>query len=64
MSSATNNYNRKTTNLNRAIERENLNNILKFGLSSRIAQHIDSCFILNDIHIDNSTIVLNINLNL
>ena len=43
--------------------RENLNYIEKFGLLASIAQHIDSCFIRNDVHIDNPTIALDVKLN-
>ena len=57
------NRNSETITLDSAAERENLNCISKFGLPTSNAQHIDFCFILNDIHIDDSTTVLNIKFN-
>lgn len=63
MFSATSDYNPITTTLDTAIERENLNNISKFGLLLSITQNIDSRSILHDIHIDYFKIASNINLN-
>lgn len=62
MSSATSDCNSKT--LDAAIKlRKNLNYIEKFGLPVNVAQHINYHFILNDIHIKNSTIASNVKLN-
>lgn len=56
------NYNPKILDL--AIElRENLNYIKKFDLPADVAQYIDSCFIINDVQIDNPTIASDVKLN-
>ena len=44
-------------------EKANVIYISKLGLSLSVAQHIDSCLILNNIHIDNPTTALDIELN-
>ena len=44
-------------------KKANLTYISKFGLSSSVAQHIDSCLIFNDIYIDNPTTASDIELN-
>ncbi len=63
MSISISNQNPKTTILDITVEKENLNYILKFGLPTSIAQHIDLCLILHDIHIDNPTTVSDVKLN-
>ena len=62
-SSPSSNRNRKTTTLDAAAERENLNCILKFELPVSVAQHIDLRLIFYDIYIDNYTIASDIQLN-
>ena len=57
------NCNLKTTTLDAAAERENLNYISKFGLPASVAQHIDSRLIFHDIHINNPIIALDVELN-
>ena len=57
------NYKPKTTILNVATKRENLNCILKFRLSANVAQHINLWLIFYDVHIDDSTVASNIGLN-
>ena len=64
MSNSTSDQNAETSTLDAAAElRENMNYIEKFELPPSVAQHIDSRFILNDVHIDDPTIASNIELN-
>ncbi len=64
MSNSASNPNAETSTLDVIADlRENMNYIKKFGLSSSIAQYIDSWLIFNDAHIDNLTIVSDIKLN-
>ena len=63
MSSPISNHKFKTTFLDIVAEKENLNYISKFRLPSNIAQHINSRLIFNDIHIDDSIIASDIELN-
>ena len=64
MSNLASNLNAKTSTLNIAADlRENINCIKKFGLLLSVTQYINFQFILNDAHIDNPTIVSNIELN-
>ena len=62
MSSSTSNPSPNIATLD-AAEKANPTYILKFGLPLSVAQHIDSCLILNDIHIDNPTTASDIKLN-
>ena len=62
MSSSTSNPSPNASTLD-AAEKANLTYISKFRLPSSVAQHIDSCLILNDIHIDNPTTASDIKLN-
>ena len=55
--------NLKTTTLDIAVKRENLNCISKFELSANITQHIDLCLILYNVHIDDLTIASDVKLN-
>ena len=64
MSSPTSNYNPRTTTLNADVKRENLNYISKLGLSANVAHHIDLREIFYDVHIDDLSIALDIELNL
>lgn len=57
------NRNPKTT-LDIVVEKENLNCISKFGLSTSITQYIDLHLIFHDIYIANLIIALDIKLNL
>lgn len=57
------NLNSKVATLDIA-DRENLIYIIKFGLSLSVTQCINSCQILDDIYIDDFTIILDIELNL
>lgn len=43
--------------------KKNLNYIAKFRLSAGVAQHINSCLILNNVKIDDPTIMSDIELN-
>ena len=52
MSTSTSDQNPETPTFDTAAERENLNYISKFGIPANVAQHIDSCSILHDGHID------------
>ena len=64
MSNLASNLNAETSTLDAAADLiENMNCIEKFGLPPSVAQHIDSRFILNDVHIDDPTIASNIELN-
>ena len=45
------------------VDKLNLIYISKFELPSSVAQHIDSCLIVNDIHIDNPSTASDIKLN-
>ena len=63
MSSSTSDPSPNAATLN-VVEKTNLTYISKFGLPSSVAQHIDSCLIFNDIHIDNPTTASDIELNL
>ena len=62
-SSPTSDPNPKNKTSNTTAIKDNLSYIAKFGLPASVAQHIDFCFILNDVHIDNLTIVSNVKLN-
>lgn len=57
-----NNLNPKVATFD-VIDRENLIYITKFGLSFSVAQYINSCQILDNIHINNFTIASDIELN-
>ena len=63
-SSPLSNRNLKTTTLDAAAKRENLNCISKFGLPASVVQYTNLYLILYDVHINNSTIALNIEFNL
>ena len=63
-SSPLSNRNSKTTTLDAATERENLNCISKFGLPVSIAQYIDLRLIFYNVHIDDPTIASDIKPNL
>lgn len=63
MSSLTSNCNPET--LDTTVElRENINYIEKFGVPAGVTQYINSHFILNDIHMKDPIIALDIELNL
>ncbi len=64
MSTSTNNPNPNTTTLNAVTVRENLNYIENFELPLSVAQYIDIHLIFHDVHIDNLTIMSNIEFNL
>ena len=51
------------TTLDAVAKRENLNCISKFRLPTSVAQHIDLCLILHDVHINNPTIASDVELN-
>ena len=63
MSFLTNNLNAKKTSSNTAAISDNLSYIKKFGLSASVAQYINSCLILNNVHINNPTTAFNVKLN-
>lgn len=60
---STSNLNSDIATLDAIIDKINLTYILKFELPLSIAQYINSCLIFNNIHIDDSTIILDIKLN-
>lgn len=63
-SSSTRNLNLKTKISNTIAIKDNLSYIAKFGLFASVTQYIDFYSILNNIHIDNSTTVLDMKLKL
>ncbi len=63
MSSSTSNPNPENKTSNTDAIKDNLSYIEKFGLPAGVAQHIDSRLILNDVHIDDPTTALDIELN-
>ena len=64
MSNLISNPNSKTSTLDAAAERENLNYIAKFRLPANVAHHINLQLILHNVHIDKPTIASDIELNL
>lgn len=60
MSTLISNSNPKTTILNAAVVRENLNYIAEFGLSTYAVEHINSCQIFHNVHINVSMITSDI----
>ena len=63
MFSSISNHNPKTTTLDAAAERENLNYISKFRLTANVAYHIDSWLIFYDVYIENLIIASDVKLN-
>lgn len=64
ISNPINGHKPKTTTLDVAAKRKNLDNILKIGLLANAAHNINSRLIFHDIYIHNSIIALDIKLNL
>ncbi len=64
MSTSTSNLNLETTTLYTTTIVENLSYLAKFRLPPSIAQHIDTCLIFHDIHINDPTTASDIKLNL
>ena len=62
-SSPTSDPNPENKTSNTVAIKDNLNYIAKFGLLASVAQYINSCFIFNDIHIDDPTIASDVELN-
>lgn len=60
MSLSTSNPNSENKTSNTVAIKDNQSYIEKFELPPSITQHIDSCLIFNDIHINNPTIASNI----
>lgn len=54
--------NLENTSLDAVTKKENLNYITKFGLPASVAKHINSCFIVHNIHINDLIIVSDIKL--
>lgn len=63
MSSSISNSNLDNAILDATIDKENLTYISNFGLSSSVAQYIDSCLIFNNIHINELIITSDMELN-
>lgn len=63
MSSSTSDLDLNAITLNTAVDKVNLTYILKFRLALSIIQYINTHLILNDIHINDFIIVLDIKLN-
>ena len=63
MSFSTNNPNAKKTSSNTAAIKDKLSYIKKFELFVDVIQHINSRLIIKDVHIDNPTIALDVELN-
>lgn len=57
------NLNLNTATLDATADKENLTYISKFGLFLSVIQHINSCLILNNNHIEDLTIASDIKLN-
>lgn len=64
MSISTSNLNSNNTILNIVIERKNLNYISKFKLSLIVTKNIDLYLIFYDIHVKDTKIILDVELNL
>ena len=56
-------HNPETTILDATAKRKTLNYISKFRLPANVAQYIDLCLILHDVHINDPTIASDVELN-
>ena len=64
MSTSTSNLNPETTSLDTITIGENLSYLAKFGLFPNVTQHIDTCLIFHNVHIDDPTTTSDIEFNL